>query len=296
MNFVAIPAGWLWKTVGSLKLTIWLIGLLVIDLTSGYFLLLGNSTLFEPMNQIGLPAWIMTYAANDLFHSGWFLFLLLLLALLAANTLVCTATRLFRLLAQPGSRARKRPALAAHVIHLGMVVILAGYLASYTLSTVYPSLTLIEGRATPVPGTTINIRMRKIKLEYYEGRRLADFRNRVITPKVEIGMLDTETGRRVTGTLSFNHPLYFQGYALFLQRFHPTRRQGMNNARYAVIDLRRDPGTRLYFLGILIFIGGLALYAWPGGKGLRGFRRPNGDSRAPLSSKKLNENGCQERG
>jgi len=255
---------YLWSLGNSLHLTITIVMVLVCDLTIGYFLLLGHSPVFEPMNQVGLWAWIQTYALNDLKHTAWFLLLLLFLSIFALNTLICTVTRLFELYQQRQQPSRRfKLKLAAHIMHIGIVIILVGYLLSYTLSEVYPSRTLIPDRLTRIHNSPLQLELKGMQLDYYSGTRLSSFQGRVIEPKIIITAGNRDTGEQKTGTLGFNRPLSFQGYTVFLQRFHPTQRKGMNGARYVVVDIRRDPGVKLYFIGIIIFLGGLLYYALP---------------------------------
>ena len=73
----------------------------------------------------------------------------MLLALLAINTFVCTTNRVVQLLAAKGSAGRMRLALklAPHIMHYGLIVILAGYLASLSvisLAWVVPCLVLAD--------------------------------------------------------------------------------------------------------------------------------------------------------
>jgi cytochrome c biogenesis protein ResB len=252
---------WLWRSLGSVRLAVVLLILLVIDLSLAYFSINGRSIIFEPMNQVGIWPWLNTYAMANLRYTAWFFIFLVLLSALVLNTLVCTTDRLWKLLRQrKEQKSNKRFffALSTHTMHLGMVVILIGYLISYTMSQVYPSLTLIPQKETIVAGTNLRVKLTSMTLPIYEGKRLETFTGMVISPSVQLRVATPATER--TASLGFNNPVYFQGYTFFLQRFSPTKNANMSNAHYIVIDVRRDPGVLFYFVGISFFLGGLLCY------------------------------------
>ncbi len=250
-----------WRSLGSVRVAVIILILLAMDLSLAYFSINGRSIIFEPMNQIGVWHWLSTYAVANLRYTAWFFILLILLSALAINTLACTFDCLWQLIrARLQQREIKRFhfALSTHIMHLGMVVILIGYLVSYTMSQVYPSLTLAPQKETTVAGTNIKVELTAMTLPLYEGKRLAAFNDRVITPTVQLKVVSPTAER--TASLGFNSPVHFQGYTFFLQRFSPNRKSGMSSAQYIVIDVRRDPGVLLYFIGISFFLGGLLCY------------------------------------
>ena len=249
----------IWRSLGSVRVAVFLLTLLAVDLSLAYFSINGRSIIFEPMNQVGVWSWLNTYAMANLRHTAWFFIFLILLSALVINTLACTTDRLWQLIrVRLQQRVNKRFhfAMSTHVMHLGMVVILVGYLVSYTMSQVYPSLTLAPQKETIVAGTNIRVELTAMTLPLYQGKRLATFNDRVIVPTVQLRVV-TPTAER-TASLGFNSPVRFQGYTFFLQRFSPNRKSGMGH--YIVIDVRRDPGVLLYFIGISFFLGGLLSY------------------------------------
>ena len=267
MKILSLPitlARYCWSAGNSLRTTLWLIVMLVADLLVGYRQLLSDHTIFEPMNQVGLYTWTMTYARSAPFRTAWFLLLLLLLGLFTLNTLICTLTRLKPLLRKPFREiATRRRRVAIHLMHLGIVIILSGYLVSYTWSTVHPSLTLIPRHPILLDNPPLRLELRQMQLAYYAGDRLAEFRGRILAPQLTLEIDNPRSGHRTSATLAFNHPIFFQGYSIFLQRFHPTRHRGITTARYAVVEVRRDPGVKLYFIGILVFLTGLIFFSEP---------------------------------
>lgn len=249
----------IWYALASVRLAVILLTLLSINLNLAYFSIKDRSTIFEPMNQVGIWSWLTTYAPQNLLYTTWFYIFLVLLTGLTVNTLVCTTDHLWRLLTTHLER-RFYFSFAIHVMHLGMVVILSGYLASYTMTTLTPSITLPLGKNTTIPGTGLSIELQDMTLPVYQGNRLTTYDGRVISPTVQIKVTSSTVTK--TADMGFNNPVNFQGYGLFLQRFSPKRPAGgISQAHYIVVDIRKDPGVRLYFIGIGIFLCGLLSYA-----------------------------------
>jgi hypothetical protein len=264
MNGVqTLPAGSpvtsLWQILASVRLSIALLLLLATDMAFGYGTLIGNGQVFEPMSQVGLYAWIETYGLHNLHCTLWFLLLLPLLALLVVNTLVCTVDRLAHLLTlwrRQGMQQGLAFSLSTHVMHLGLVVLLTGYLVSFSLSTVRPGVSLIPG--STVTSLDLTLELRELDLPPFRGEGLPAFTGRVLHPRAVVRLVRGE--RQGSVRLGYNRPAWFAGYALFLQRVNPSRVGGMSERRYIVVDIRRDPGIPLVFCGIGVFVCGLVGY------------------------------------
>ncbi len=253
----------LWRTAGSGRIGLLLLFFLGLDLGTGFLSLRGRVTLFEPMNQVGLWPWLSSYGLANLRHTAWFMAFLVLLALLALNTLACTCQRLARLFGQR-RRAGIVSRLAVHGMHLGLLVILAGFLASYSLSTVSPAVTLLEDLPVTDRASGLDLCLEELELPRYSGDRLPAFAGRVIRPRARI-LVSNEHGRRLA-ELGFNSPVRFSGRTIFLQRFAPTGRGSMNGPHYVVVDIRRDPGVALYFSGLVLFSAAMATWAVRAGR------------------------------
>lgn len=251
----------IWSKLGSLHLTVILCLLLTADLTIGYICLNRNTILFAPLNDIGLATWIQTYGRHNLTHTTWFFVLLLLLTLLCANTFVCTTDRVVSLLARRRHLGFRRLLFkfAPHVMHYAMLVILIGYLCSYSLAQVLVTCTLIPGVPFNLPGTDAHITLIDLDPLYYEGNRLPAFENRVLQPQAKLRIIDGN--QQQTAMLNYNRPFRTHGYSMFLKDFTPKRKAGgMNRAVRIDLTVRKDPGVRLYLAGIILFSVGLAVY------------------------------------
>lgn len=252
----------LWNRLSSINLTVALCLLLTADLVWGYFCLNRRTALFTPLNDLGLIPWAQTYGSHNLLATGWFFLLLALLALLAVNTFACTTSRVVQLLRAkgPGGWQRLALRLAPHIMHYGLIVILAGYLCSYLFTQVLTSSTLAPGSHLSLPGAGGQVRLLAVEPEYYQGERLAFWKNEVIALKARL-LLSDNNGQR-EAILSCNRPVRFQGYSLHLIDFAPKSLNGMKMKTRIDLHVRKDPGVALYLAGMALFSLGLILYLY----------------------------------
>lgn len=245
----------------SLRLSVILLLLLTADLSLGYIFLHGNTSFYEPMNQVGLLRWLMTYGQADPYHSAWFFVLLFLLACLVVNTVLCTCDKLYHLFSSKKTDTALRGVrltLFIHLMHVAMVLLLGGYLLSYTGTTIYNSMTLNEKGRLQIPGSSISLELVSMELQPYQGKRNESFTGRYLDAR---SSLRFQNGAKVSEkTFSINNPISYAGYSFFLQRFNPRQQGGIHAARYIVIDIRKDPGAKLTFTGMALFIAGFCGY------------------------------------
>ncbi len=252
----------LWHKLGSINLTVALCLLLTVDLVLGYFCLNRHTSFFIPLNDMGLIPWMQTYGINNLLFTGWFFLLLMLLAGLAVNTFACTTSRVIQLLRArgPGGRQRLALKLAPHIMHYGLIVILAGYLCSYLCTEVLTSSTLAPGTHLSLPGTGGQVSLLAFEPEYYLGERLAFWKGEVITPNARLLLSDGVSPREAM--LSVNQPVRFQGYSFHLINFAPKSPGGMKMKTRIDLHIRKDPGVGLYLAGMMLFTLGLIFYVY----------------------------------
>lgn len=248
--------------LGNIRLTIILLLLLVADLCIGYLCLYENVSLFQPMNEVGLKRWLTTYGLSQPLLSGWFFLLLPLLFFLVINTLICTGDKLYHLFTstlRQFSSNRLWLTLSIHLMHLAMVLLLVGYLTSYTLGTTYPGITVTPGTPATVPNSRVKIELLKMQMVPYSSKRLDSFIGRNIDAQAHLVL--SNGNPKKSEILSMNKPVHFQGLSFFLQQFNPKQiGGGMNSAQYIVVDIRRDPGVIPTFTGMASFITGLFGY------------------------------------
>jgi hypothetical protein len=251
----------IWRKLGSIYLTVVLCLLLAADLACGYLCLNRRTTLFAPLNDIGLTAWIDTYGRHNLAYTAWFFILLGLLTLLCINTFACTTDHVVGLVRSRASFTRQRLLFkfAPHVMHYAMIIILAGYLSSYLFARVLVTRTLVPGTSMILPGTEGRITFESFDPVYYQGDRLPVFRNRVLRPRARL--LLTDGDRHQAALLTGNRPVRFKGYGIFLKDFAPKEKEGGMDRRVRIdMNIRKDPGVRFSMAGMLLFSAGLGMY------------------------------------
>ena len=251
----------LWRRLGSIHLTVALCLVLTLDLFWGYLCLKDHSMIFAPMNDMGLAAWVTTYGRHNLVYTAWFFILLALLAVLCLNTFVCTTDRVTVLLGRRAHLGGNRLLLklAPHLMHYALILILVGYLGSYLFARVLDMRTLVPGVPMVLPGTTARVTFTAFDPVYYRGERLPAFKNRVLQPRARLTVTNAaQTDQRI---LSVNRPVWVKGYGIFLKNFSPkTGTGGMVRRPRVDVSIRKDPGVRLYLVGIALFTVGLGVY------------------------------------
>jgi len=254
----------LWNKAGSIHLTVVLCLLLTVDLAFGYICLNRNTTLFAPLNDIGLAEWMGTYGRYNLEKTAWFFILMLLLGLLCLNTFVCTTERVLRLLRFRAQQPRSHRGLrfyfrfAPHVMHYAVIIMLAGYLCSYLFAHVLDTRTLIPGASMSLPGSKARIEFSAYEPQYYSAGRLESFKDRVLKPVARLRLVNG--GHRETAVLGYNRPVWFKGYGIFMKSFAPKSKGGMGMKVRINLSIRKDPGVLLYLAGMAFFTAGMALY------------------------------------
>ena len=254
-----------WEKLGSIRLTVILCLLLTLDLSIGFLCLNRRSSLFQPLNEIGLTAWSQTYGIHNLAFTFWFFLLLILLTLLCINTFVCTTDRVVALM-----RSRKRFGLkrllfrlAPHVMHYAVIVTLAGYLFSYLFAQTLVNRTLTPGATLTLPETNATVTLDRFDPIYYEGDRLELYKDHVINPRAELILTERKkSDEKITrAVLTFNKPVRFHEYGIFLKNYYPKKKTGGMSRRVRItMTIRKDPGVYLYLTGIVLFTVGLVMY------------------------------------
>jgi len=249
----------IYRFLTSIRLSFFLLLLLTADLCMGYICLHGNASFYEPMNTVGLIQWLTTYGFARPMLSAWFFILLVLLFCLVINTLVCTCDKLYHLGSTLHARLTGRRVwltITAHLMHLAIVLLFAGYLISYTMSDIENSVTVMPGGKAVSFGSGLSFTLTKMDLTPYKHNRLDGFIGRYIDSDAHLIFNDGDNDTQ-QAVLSLNNPVSYWGYSFFLQRFNPRSAGEISPSKYIVIDIRRDPGTILTFTGMGAFILGL---------------------------------------
>jgi cytochrome c biogenesis protein ResB len=185
-----------------------------------------------------------------------------LMSLLVLNTLVCTFNRVTALI-----RRRKEGSggldylllFSPHLMHLAFVVLLSAMLASYLGGTNLRNNVVRQGGVIQVAGTGFKIRLDKIQVDFYQGRRLSFFQGRALDQKLSLTFIDDQ-GRETKRDLGLNRPVRYQGHSVHIKNYQPQRENRADRPGWANLIIRQDPGVGIFFLGVGMFIIGLAGY------------------------------------
>ena len=254
------PVTLIWHKLGSIHLTVIVCLLLTGNMIVGYYCLEGRAVIFEPLNRVGLAAWAATYGMTHLKLTSWFFLLLGLLALLCINMFVCTTDRIIRLFKSFKKMAKHRFlfTLAPHIMHYAVIIILTGYLFSYSFSQVIAHTTLVPGSSATIYNTPLTIEFVSWDPVLYTGTRLEHFQKHILDPNIEMKLIHNQNKKSVI--LSVNQPARIKGYRIFLKNFTPKKIGGMRLKPRIDLTIRKDPGVRFYMAGIGLFIAGLLIY------------------------------------
>ncbi len=226
----------LWKTLAGIRLTLWLLGLLTVNLFVGsiYAKLM---PMFGELNTQLFPDWLMSRA--DV-HSWWLFSLFVLLFLLFANTLACTLERVTFLW---GRREHHRRAiflllLAPSIMHFCFLFIVGGHaLTEFTGSK--QRLHAVVGEQVIVDDLQVTLLERHY--DYWQ------------TPELEGVMQQcTATLELKNGTsieqrqIAILKPIYWQGYTLHLGM---AGKPGTAELPPLNITIKKDPGLLLILFG-----------------------------------------------
>lgn len=96
--------------------------------------------------------------------------------------------------------------LGPDIVHLGLLVVLGGGIASGLLAT-RSSLALTEGETAAVPRAGFSVRLDRFETEYYPGGGVKDW-------KSALTVIDGG-GPAAAGTIEVNHPLRYRGFNFY---------------------------------------------------------------------------------
>jgi hypothetical protein len=226
----------IWNALSSIRLTLWLLVLLTVNLFIGSFYA-KYMAVFGELNSTLFPTWFLT---RSNLHSWWLFTLFGLLFLLFANTLACTLQRVTFLWSRRGGyrRAMFVLLLAPSLMHFCFLFIVGGH-----------ALTEFTGTKTRLPavvGEKIAVGDRQITLvdrhyDYWQAPALQGVM-RQCTAILEL-QSDAGVEQRRIGILE---PVYWQGYTLHLGM---AGKPGTDTLPQLEIMIKKDPGLLLILLG-----------------------------------------------
>lgn len=226
----------LWTTIASIRLTLWLLALLTVNLFIGSFYT-KFMPVFAKLNTQLFPRWIMTHNSVQ----NWWIYTLFgLLFLLSLNTAACTLQRVTFLWQR---RKHHRRAifvlmLAPSIMHFCFLFIIGGHaLTEFTGS---------KQRLPAVVGQQVSVNDRQITLlerhyTYWQEPRLEG------VMKQCTATLELKNGSSVEQRpIAILEPIYWQGYTLHLGM---AGKPGTDTLPPLQITVKKDPGLLLILFG-----------------------------------------------
>jgi hypothetical protein len=219
------------RWLASLKLTVWVLTLLIAVFFLGAFLMPVFPEAHEGMNTMPLFVWWSRSGKAFFLKNGWLPLSMILLALLALNTLVCTIRSL-----------RVGPSFFAHVTHAGFLLILVAHLVSASTGFRESGIVLPKGHTVMIPRLNLKLLLNHIDYDTYPNGMPKDY-------SAEVVLISKEG--RTTRTLSANRPAFYEGVPIYLKTF------GFRPIPYAVCEVVDDPGAKIALGGSILFLIGV---------------------------------------
>jgi cytochrome c biogenesis protein len=230
----------LWSFLCSLKLAIVLASAATLVIMTGSVLMPANPRLFAGMDAVPLGDWLAVAVPHAPGLTGWVPAAAVLILLLGLNTACCFLDWLLRL----RSRWRKT---GEYLIHLGFVLVLAGYLWGSAAGMRSEGNPVAVGGTIPVPGWAGHY----LRLESLAPR--LDPRGRPLEIMADLALLrgDAPVVRKTVGA---NAPLLYRGLVAFPASFGYA-----GGVPYGVLTVNRDPGSGLALAGAVSLSAGVLL-------------------------------------
>ena len=145
----------IWKVLASTALTVLLAVIICLLSAWGSIIVVKNQAFYSAMDQVVLMPWLLDEGLEHLGATGWVFALITLMALFALNTAVCTIDKVYGII----KSGRPFQTLFPHIVHVGFLVAMLGHLMGSVFGFRSYGNILYEGEVTPVPNTTMSIRL-----------------------------------------------------------------------------------------------------------------------------------------
>ncbi len=249
-----------WNFLGSTGLSLWLNYALFADILIGSIIMRHHPTLFYTLKDMTLQQWMTLYGASA-FHVTWWLFgALILLALFALTTAVCSVDKLIATIGTLcGSELwRGLLKLSPSIIHLGFLLLLLGQLISHTLGINMHGNILAAGGTIGVPGSEIRITLKELKVDFFgKGTRFPGMSGSVRDCTGVLSIIDAQGHH--DRVISINRPVWYKGWSFFIEDFYPKSNK-VKRPPFINMVIRRDIGVRFMVAGAIVFGMGLVMY------------------------------------
>lgn len=215
----------IYQRLASLTLGLWLLGGVMLFLAIGSFLQGEGSTI----NEVPLLLWLREV---PLAESWWLWVSLLLLALLALNTLLCSIDSL----SAKWQRGSFLSRIAPQAMHLGFLLIMVAHLQSAS-GNFKQAVQVEQGSGITFPDGSQVV--------------FTDFNATYSKMGMPTALSATFSyplnGATASASISPNHPFFYQGHGIYVKDVAPPPMKA------ALIEVHKEPGAGMALAGGLIF-------------------------------------------
>jgi cytochrome c biogenesis protein ResB len=215
----------MYSRLASLTFGIWLLGGAMLFLAVGSFLQKEGSSI----NEVPLLLWLREVPVAE---SWWLWATLVLLVLLAVNTVLCSIDSL----TAKWQRGSFLSRIAPQAMHLGFLCIMIAHLQSAT-GSFKQSVQVGQGSGITFP----------------DGSQVVFTDFAAVYSKMGMPTSLTATlsyprgGGQASATISPNHPFFYQGHGIYLKDVAPPP------TKEALVEVHKEPGAGMALAGGLIF-------------------------------------------
>jgi len=232
-----------WRFLTSLTTCIWASLAFSLAGAIGSVVLGRYPEIFSDMDARVLAGWFAAKGFADPGPTLWLYGLLAATVLLAVNAACCTLERLLQIFRGKVTLRRLLP----HIMHIAFLGVVLSHLVSSVSGDRVPGIQVPEGGFAPVGGTGWVLRLDRLHVEMAPEGYPRDFQAAVT--------LYRDRDPLARGIVRANHPLFHEGYGIYLKNFGPTPWGGS----YAVFDANRDSGApAILFFSVLFTAANLA--------------------------------------
>lgn len=196
----------IWRFFASIKLTIVLAAVICIVAAFGSIVTVKNGEFYRYLDQVVLLPWLADKGATYLRLTGWIFGLIVLTAVFAVNTVVCTIDRVYAII-KSGMPGR---AFFPQIVHIGFLIAVLGHLAGTVSGYKTSGNILYKDIPAPVPHEQ-GLAMR---LDDVEVQTRPDSLGDLAFVRTRVTLLRDNAAVK-TDDIGINSPLIYRGIAFY---------------------------------------------------------------------------------
>jgi hypothetical protein len=250
----------IWNTLGSMTLAVYLLASTSVLFMAGAVYYHIRPEIFVPLNSSMLFEWIETFGFANLPYTWWFFLLIAVFFLMGINTFLCTLERIMAIIRLRNRRSIRSLLylLSPHIMHIAFLVIIAGYLALYTLGVNSYNNIYKPGFRRQLPLSSISMEICDPTFSIAP-HIMNDFLERLYV-SATYTLIFHDGNRTVRKKVGLNNPCLYKGYSIHIEDFNPSRAGSKTNNIWVNFTIRRNIGIPIFMAGIILFAAGVFLY------------------------------------